>query len=123
MVELLVPDPDNADVDARVSSPIFIGRSDELARLRAAIEAAGQGRSTKFVLSGEAGVGKTRLTSELADLARRDGALVLSGGCVDVGDGGIAFGPIVEALRNWARGVPADDLERIAGAGRAASPD
>ena len=119
MVELLVPDPDNADVDARVSSPIFIGRSDELARLRAAIDAAGQGRSSKFVLSGEAGVGKTRLTSELADVARREGALVLSGGCVDVGDGGIAFGPIVEALRTWARGMPADDLERIAGAGRA----
>jgi DNA-binding CsgD family transcriptional regulator/tetratricopeptide (TPR) repeat protein len=119
MVELLVPDPDNADVDARVSSPIFIGRTDELARLRAAIEIAGQGRSTKFVLSGEAGVGKTRLTSELADLARRDGALVLSGGCVDVGDGGIAFGPIVEALRTWARGTPADELDRIAGAGRA----
>src|SRR6266540_4004484 len=48
---------------------------------------------------GEAGVGKTRLVSELLARARAHGALTLVGGCLDVGEGVVAYAPMVEALR------------------------
>ncbi|GAA4555331.1 helix-turn-helix transcriptional regulator [Pseudonocardia xishanensis] len=50
------------------------------------LAAAGAGSPGVAVVSGEAGVGKTRLVSELAVLAARTGALVLSGAAVDVGE-------------------------------------
>ena len=53
-----------------------------------------------MLIGGDAGIGKTRLVTEVADRARLTGALVLEGGCVSLGDGGgLPFAPIVEALR------------------------
>jgi len=48
---------------------------------------------------GEAGVGKTRLVTELTARCIADGTQVLAGGCVPVGDGALPYAPIVEALR------------------------
>jgi ATP/maltotriose-dependent transcriptional regulator MalT len=111
-------DPDNAAMDLRVSSPVFIGRSDELSRLRAAADEARNGRSVKVLISGEAGVGKTRLVTELTDWARDTGILVLAGGCIDLGGGGVPYGPIAEALRTWARGAADDEIAAVLGQGR-----
>ena len=61
-------------VATRVSSPVLIGRSVEFERLRAALRGAREGRSSAIVVAGEAGVGKTRLVSDFADFADRDGA-------------------------------------------------
>jgi DNA-binding CsgD family transcriptional regulator len=110
--------PDNEPMDLRVSSPIFIGRSDELERLRMALERAGSGTASKFLVAGEAGVGKTRLVTELAGAAREQGRLVLSGGCIDLGDASVPYAPIVEALRTWARSATEDELAEILGHGR-----
>jgi predicted ATPase len=81
------------------TSQAFIGRADELQRLGAALERAEQGRPRLVLLAGEAGVGKTRLLLEFADQARRRGARVLAGGCVELGDIGLAYLPVVDALR------------------------
>ena len=86
---LVTRGPDNAAMDVRVSSPVFIGRSDELGRLGAAADAARLGESQKFLVSGEAGVGKTRLLAEFTNAARDSGAVVLSGGCIDLGERGL----------------------------------
>ena len=52
-----------------------------------------------MLLSGDAGVGKSRLASELGELAARDfGAEVLTGQCVPYGDANV-FVPVAEALR------------------------
>jgi len=110
--------PDNGAMDVRVSSPIFVGRSDELDRLRIALDVAREGRAVKFVVAGEAGVGKTRLVAEFTEAARGGGHLVLSGGCIDLGDGSVPYAPIVEALRTWARGASDAELETILGHGR-----
>jgi DNA-binding CsgD family transcriptional regulator/tetratricopeptide (TPR) repeat protein len=81
------------------TSQAFIGRADELQRLAATLERAEQGRPQLVLLAGEAGVGKTRLLLEFADQARRRGARVLAGGCVELGDLGLAYLPVVDALR------------------------
>ncbi len=53
------------------------------------------------LVGGEAGIGKTRLVDEIAAGAEADGALVLQGGCISLGDGGgLPFAPFVEALRH-----------------------
>ena len=59
----------------------FVGRTRELALLRAAWEAARSGRRRVMLITGEAGIGKSRLAAELAELAERDGASVLRGRC------------------------------------------
>jgi hypothetical protein len=57
----------------------FIGRKRELSTLGAALQRARTGVGSLFLVSGEAGVGKTQLTTRFADLARTEGAKVLEG--------------------------------------------
>ncbi|HEY6013325.1 MAG TPA: AAA family ATPase, partial [Candidatus Limnocylindrales bacterium] len=84
----------------RVSSPLFIGRQTELGILTEAVDRAAAGMASTILIGGDAGIGKTRLVTELAAHASAAGALVLEGGCVALGDGGgLPFAPIVEALR------------------------
>ncbi len=102
----------------RVSSPVLIGRSNELDHLRAALQLAQGGRSSATLIAGEAGVGKTRLVAEFAELAQSDGAVVLLGGCIDLGEGALPYAPVVEALRGLVRRSDVADLEGILGQGR-----
>jgi hypothetical protein len=71
----------------RATTETFVGRAAELGALRAAVERASSGDSATVLVSGEAGVGKSRLVEELMGTARWDGVLVLLGRWVDVGDG------------------------------------
>jgi predicted ATPase/DNA-binding NarL/FixJ family response regulator len=80
----------------------FIGRADELQRLEAVLDRAEQGLPQVVLLAGEAGVGKTRLLLAFADQAGRRGMRVLAGGCVELGDIGLAYLPVVDALRELA---------------------
>jgi MoxR-like ATPase len=54
-------------------SPVFVGRAAELALLTAAIDAAVDAEPSVVLVSGEAGVGKTRLAEEAADARARPG--------------------------------------------------
>ena len=83
-------------------SSAFIGRAVELGQLDAVLDRAGQGRPQVVLVAGDAGVGKTRLLLALADRARRRGMRVLSGGCVELGDIGLPYLPVVDALRELA---------------------
>ncbi|MGX7829354.1 helix-turn-helix transcriptional regulator [Actinokineospora sp. 24-640] len=76
----------------------LVARGRELRSLRAAYTAAAGGKATAVLLSGDAGVGKTRMAEELARLARADGAVVLTGRCLDSGETGLPYLPVVEAL-------------------------
>src|SRR6266542_449339 len=80
----------------------FIGRADELQRLEAVLDRAEQGLPQVVLLAGEAGVGKTRLLLAFADRAGRRGMRALAGGCVELGDIGLAYLPVVDALRELA---------------------
>src|SRR5262245_28473095 len=58
-------------VEARLAPPAggFVGRERELAQLEAALHDACAGQGRLVLVSGEPGIGKTRLTSELARVA------------------------------------------------------
>jgi DNA-binding CsgD family transcriptional regulator len=95
-------------VAATAVSSRLIGREAELAGLLDALADAGEGRPSLAFVAGESGVGKTRLLSELARRARDDGARVLSGECIELGEGELPYAPLVGALRPLVRaGDPA----------------
>ncbi|PZG49739.1 LuxR family transcriptional regulator [Spongiactinospora gelatinilytica] len=84
-------------------SPVFAGREHELAVLLGALGQAREGDPRVVLIGGEAGVGKTRLTSEFAARAEQAGALVLSGGCVELSSSGLPYAPFTAALRGLVR--------------------
>jgi DNA-binding CsgD family transcriptional regulator len=107
-------------VPARVSSPSFIGRADELAALDSALERAAAGQSAAVLLGGDAGMGKSRLVAEFEERARAAGADVLVGQCVELADGELPYGPVVAALRPLATGASDGPLEALHPGARAA---
>ena len=77
--------------------PVLIGRDGETGRLRSALTAARGGAGGVVFLTGEAGIGKSRLASELAAEARARGAMVLAGRAVPTSVS-IPYRPLTEAL-------------------------
>ena len=101
---------DSRGMATRVTSTRFVGRAAELAELSAALEASAAGTPSLALVAGESGVGKSRLAGELTRTARETGARVLSGDCVELGEGELPYAPLVGALRRIAReGDPAFD--------------
>lgn len=64
---------ENSGVDAEVP---LIAREAQLARLHQAVEAARRGHGVAMLVSGEAGIGKTRLLAEARRLAEDAGLAV-----------------------------------------------
>jgi len=102
-----------------VASATLIGRADELAVLRETVEKARTSRPQGVVISGEAGIGKTRLLSDFL-AALEDGTLVARGQCVDSGLVGTPFTPIRSVLRQLLTDVGADAVREAAGSGASA---
>jgi DNA-binding SARP family transcriptional activator len=91
------------------ASGAMVGRADALAAVRAAWRRAAGGERGLALVCGEAGIGKTRLASQLAAEAHGEGALVLYGRSIE--DAGVPYEPWRQAL-----GQLADTLaeERLA---------
>jgi class 3 adenylate cyclase len=89
--------------------PVLIRRDDELGVLEDALLAARRGESRFVVLAGEAGIGKTRLSRELAREARELGCAVLTGGASDA-EVSLPYLPFVEAIGNY---LDEQDLDRL----------
>src|SRR5262245_4856227 len=79
--------------------PPLVGREPDLARLEEALERAVAGRGRLVVLTGEAGIGKSRLAAELTAAAARRHARVLIGHCYET-ERILPFAPWVDALRS-----------------------
>jgi DNA-binding CsgD family transcriptional regulator/tetratricopeptide (TPR) repeat protein len=97
----------------------FIGRTQELAQLRELLARAGGGEPLVALVGGEAGVGKTRLVERLATIAGEQEVRVLRGGCVPLGEEGLPFAPVIQALRGLAGDLDEAELEAVAGPARA----
>lgn len=87
----------------RRAGTAFVGRTQEAAQLADSWAAAGTGHGGIVLVAGGPGMGKTRLASELAQVATADGT-VLYGGCEE--DAVVAYQPFVEALRHLVRHAP-----------------
>src|SRR5687767_8688794 len=78
----------------------FVGRIRQLAALESGLDAAWAGRGTAVLLAGEAGVGKSRLASELASRAADRGFEVLLGRSIDLVGTELPYQPFLDALRS-----------------------
>jgi DNA-binding SARP family transcriptional activator len=107
-----------AQAPARHTAGVFVGRDLELAELDGALADARGGRGRLVLLSGEAGIGKSRLADEASARARAAGARVLWGRCWEAG-GAPAYWPWVQALRSHVRECSAGDLRSQLGHGAA----
>ncbi len=96
---------------ARMMSPTFVGRHMERSRLEGALERAATGEPSIVLIGGDAGIGKTRLLTEFI-AADRD-AVVLSGGCLDLGEAALPYAPMVEALRGLTGELGADRVRTL----------
>jgi DNA-binding CsgD family transcriptional regulator len=101
-----------------LQSPVFVGRRDEVAALTALCERAWAGEPGFAIVAGEAGVGKTRLVSELAAQADGSGFTVLTGHCVELGAEGLPLAPLIDALRALARTTSRGELAEVLGPAR-----
>ncbi|NNG19715.1 AAA family ATPase [Naumannella sp. ID2617S] len=90
----------------------IVGREEELAWLRRTLALDTADSSVAVLLSGDAGIGKTRLLNELAPLAERAGLMVLLGRCVSQGGSELPYLPIAEVLSAVAAAAP-DTLAEV----------
>ncbi|MEA2684957.1 MAG: hypothetical protein QOE93_152, partial [Actinomycetota bacterium] len=80
------------------AAPPMVGRTSDVARLDVALDEAAAGRGRIVLVSGEPGIGKTRLAEELVDRGLATGATVAWGGNNE-GEGAPAFWPWMQVLR------------------------
>jgi predicted ATPase len=80
-----------------IRSPVLIGREKEVDRLRMLIDRAAQGHGQVLLISGEAGVGKSRLLAEGTRRASEQGFLVLQGTCFPT-DRTSPYAPLLDLL-------------------------
>src|SRR5918995_1462852 len=102
---------------APAAPPPFVGRESELAVLAAAWDRAAAGARHVVVVTGEAGIGKTRLTTEAARRMSADGGVVLFGRCDQ--EAIVPYQPVVEALDGYVAATPPDELPTLDDAARA----
>jgi DNA-binding CsgD family transcriptional regulator len=93
--------------------PVLIGRSAEVGTLADALAAAGEGHGAVVFVTGDAGVGKSRLATETVGLAGSRRFCVLHGRAVE-SSVPVPFRPISEALMGIARAGAVPDSPGIA---------
>jgi predicted ATPase len=82
-----------------LAEPVLVGRGRELEELQRCLDLALEGKGTTVFVSGEAGSGKTRLTREFLNVAKKRGVAVLAGWCLS--DAEIPYFPFIEAFNAY----------------------
>ena len=83
-----------------VTCPVLIGRREALDHLEFTLESVGVGQGQTLLISGEAGVGKSRLVAELKAQATRAKFLVVQGHCFEP-DRPFPYAPLLDVLRGF----------------------
>ena len=99
-------------VSARRGLSRFVGRSEEMETLATALREAAQGRGQVVALSGEPGVGKSRLFHEFTHSHHARGWLVVQAGSVSYGTA-TPYLPVVDLLKDYFRIDERDDQRRV----------
>src|SRR5262245_28664869 len=84
----------------------LVARQAELRTLEDALDQARSGRPSAVLLSGDAGVGKSRLLTELVTSAKGAGHAAFLGRCLDTAEATLPYLPFAEAIRQVAEYDP-----------------
>ncbi len=94
-------------------TPVFVGRREELRQLGATLAAVQAGAGRCVLVSGEAGIGKSRLLAEMRGRAAQMGFTPLAGRCFEQ-DRSFPYAPLIDMLRPFlAQGAVADRLDAL----------
>jgi predicted ATPase len=93
----------------------LVGRLPELKRLEEEVRQAAAGRGGTVLMAGDAGIGKTRLVTELGARARAAGAQLLVGRCIDLVGADVPYLPVAEAIRPL---LAREDVRKLLGSAR-----
>jgi DNA-binding CsgD family transcriptional regulator len=104
-----------AQLELLANPSTLVGRRQHMERILELWASARDGTTRSVLVSGEAGVGKSRLVAEVAGSIHAEGAQVLHGSCFE--DVPSPYGPFAEAVAGDARDVPATEIRRRAGSG------
>ncbi len=100
----------------RSATSRLVGREQELAALGAPLARLARGKGALITLTGEPGIGKSRLTEEVKRIASAEGIRWLEARCLSYG-AGLAYWPYAEMIRSmvgiWAEDVPSEALSRL----------
>src|SRR5690349_15382811 len=88
-----------AHTDRLIISPILAGRTEELALLQRRFETVHHRYGSVILVSGEAGIGKSRLIRELKITAASLGTVALQGSCF-APDSTVPLAPFIDLLRH-----------------------
>jgi tetratricopeptide (TPR) repeat protein len=88
--------------------PVFVGRAAERAALRDLLDRVREGSGQTAIVSGEAGIGKSRLVAEISSDAAGLGFLYLEGRCYE-SESALPYAPLLELVREHLARPPADD--------------
>jgi len=97
------------DVNRPILCPKVIGRTSEFAALGSLVEQAKGGQRRIALIAGEAGIGKSRLVTELKTTAVAQGFLVVQGACFPA-DLTCPYAPLLDLLRSFVASNPAATL-------------
>lgn len=92
----------------------LLGRAGEVAALTEAWSAAVSGAPSLVLVTGEAGIGKSRLLAEVESLVETTGGMLLSARC-HASERSLFLQPVVDALRGELANLPAAALVELAG--------
>jgi DNA-binding NarL/FixJ family response regulator/tetratricopeptide (TPR) repeat protein len=109
-------------VSRRVASPDLVDRAAELSVLTAAWADVGAGEPRTVLLSGEAGIGKTRLVDDLAAHATTSGGLVARGACLRLGSGTLPYAPFRSVVGDLCAALGADGVRKAVGEATSLGP-
>ena len=101
-----------------LSAEPLVGRAAEIGSLEQALTRFQRQGFTALEISGEPGIGKTRLLAELARAADQRGHLVLSGAASEL-EADLPFCVFVDALDEYVHGLPPHRLEELGSEARA----
>jgi len=106
--------------------PVLIGRTAELAALCLLMDRAKSGQGQVALVSGEAGIGKSRLVAEVKTYAASHDFLLVQGSCFPT-DHAIPYAPLLDLLRSFLTGhssaLHASEVEPVAHAFLPLLPD
>src|SRR5438128_2698562 len=105
--------------DSPVVCPSFVGRDDQLSALHRTAAHVRSGSGQTLLVSGEAGIGKSRLAREFGAQLRRSGWVFLLGHSFEH-DRLLPYAPILDALQMLQATLPRSGFERCTGP---AAPD
>ncbi|MEM3512696.1 MAG: tetratricopeptide repeat protein [Thermoplasmata archaeon] len=83
--------------------PAFVNRERELEIMKSAMERAREGKGSTILITGDVGVGKTRLAEKFVEICEDEGFVVLSSLCL--GSNEPAYFPVLTVLENYAKKV------------------